>query len=223
MVSSPPGENLPVALSALTARGPHARLFFPCLNPFTMIPMLHRLLIRFAASVAVLSLSSALPAAAQSSGRGRNYKAPPLSAHIQVTVLRDSDGKPLENVSVIFHPIEGDRDKGGMEVKTNEDGKALIDVIPIGDTIRMQIFASGYQTYGEDYKVDQDQISKEVRMKRPGAQYSTYKSNPGGNKESGSTAGQSPASGQNSEPNANASGGEQGSSGTGSPAKPSSK
>ena len=61
-----------------------------------------------------------------------------------------------------------------MEVKTNEDGKTLIDVIPIGDTVRMQIIASGFQTYGEDYKVDKAEITREVRLKRPGQQYSIY-------------------------------------------------
>jgi hypothetical protein len=109
--------------------------------------------------------------------RGRKYKAPPPSSRIEVTVLRAADGKPIENAAVIFHPIEGDKDKGGMEVKTNGDGKAVIDVIPIGDTVRMQIIAKGYQTHGSDYKVDRDQISKEVRMNRPAKQYSTYQNN----------------------------------------------
>jgi 5-hydroxyisourate hydrolase-like protein (transthyretin family) len=159
--------------------------------------MLHRSFVRFAVSVAVLSLSLALlPVAAQTSGRGRKYQAPPPSATIRVTVLRDTDGKPLENVAVIFHPIEGDRDKGGMELKTNEDGKAVIEVIPIGDTVRMQVFATGYQTYGEDYKVDKAEISKEVRMRRPGKQYSTYEhANSAGDQKSGSGEGQSPAPG----------------------------
>lgn len=109
-----------------------------------------------------------------SSHRGRKYKAPPPAARIQVTVLKDVNGKPVENASVIFHPIEGDKDKGTMELKTNEDGKAIIDVIPIGDTVRLQIIATGYQTYGQDYKVDKDEMSMEVRLKRPGAQYSLY-------------------------------------------------
>ena len=63
---------------------------------------------------------------------------------------------------------------GSLEVKTNEDGKTIIDVIPIGDTVRMQIIASGFQTYGEDYKVDKAQITKEIHMNRPGQQYSIY-------------------------------------------------
>ena len=41
-----------------------------------------------------------------------------------------------------------------MELKSNEDGKTIIDVLPIGDTVRLQIIAKGFQTYGQDYKID---------------------------------------------------------------------
>lgn len=105
----------------------------------------------------------------------RKYKSPPLSARIEVTILRDSNGKPISDAHVIFHPFEGDKDKGYLELKTNEDGKAVIDVLPLGDMVRMQVIAKGYQTYGEDYKVDKDSITKEIRMKKPAAQYSVYK------------------------------------------------
>jgi hypothetical protein len=107
----------------------------------------------------------------------RKYKTPPQAARIQVTILKDDNGKPVENAAVIFHPIEGDKDKGYLELKSNEDGKATIDVIPIGDTVRLQVIANGFQTYGGDYKVDKPEISMEVRLKRPGAQYSIYKNN----------------------------------------------
>ena len=80
---------------------------------------------------------------------------------------------------MIFRPIEGDRDRGGMELKTNADGKAVIDVIPIGDTIRLHIIAKGFQTHGEDFKVDKARISMEVRLKRPGEQFSVYKDSNG--------------------------------------------
>jgi hypothetical protein len=105
----------------------------------------------------------------------RKYKAPPQASRIQVTILKDDNGKPVENAAVIFHPIQGDKDKGYLELKSNEDGKAIIDVIPIGDTVRLQVIANGFQTYGGDYKIDKPEISLEVRMKRPGSQYSIYK------------------------------------------------
>lgn len=107
----------------------------------------------------------------------RKYKTPPPSAHIEVTVLKADSGKPIENAAVIFHPVEGDRDKGALELKSNEDGKVVIDVIPVGDTVRLQVIANGFQTYGQDYKVDKDTLTMEIRMKRPGQQYSIYKNN----------------------------------------------
>jgi hypothetical protein len=122
---------------------------------------------------------------------GRKYKAPPPSAHIEVTVLKDFNGKPVTNAHVIFHPTEGDKDKGSLELKTNEDGKAIIDVIPIGDTVTLQVIADGYQTYGQSYKVDKAEMTMEVRMKRPGGQYTIYK-NTGANSGSGSGGPSSP-------------------------------
>jgi len=62
-----------------------------------------------------------------------------------------------------------------MELKTNEDGKTIIDVLPIGDVVRLQVIARGFQTYGEDYKIDKADLAIEIRMKRPGEQYSIYK------------------------------------------------
>src|SRR3954451_2797931 len=107
--------------------------------------------------------------------RGRKYKAPPPTAKIEVSVLRDTDGKPLENAAVIFHTL---KEKGNMELKSNEDGKALIDVLEIGETVRLQIIAKGYKTYGADYPVDKDQMAIEIRMKRPGEKYPIYKPHP---------------------------------------------
>lgn len=111
--------------------------------------------------------------------RGRKYKSPPPTSRIEVTILRDVNGKPIENAAVIFHPMEGEKDKGNMELKTNEDGKAVIDVLPIGDTIRLQVIAKGFQTYGEDFKIEKPEMAMEIRMKRPGEQYSIYKDHGG--------------------------------------------
>jgi hypothetical protein len=134
------------------------------------------------ASFCLVLGSLTLRAQDDSSHHGRKYKAPPAAARIEITVLRDSSGKPIQDAHVIFHPIEGDKDKGYLELKSNEDGKVVIDVLPIGDTVRMQVIAHGFQTYGQDYKVDKAEMSMEIRMKRPGGQYSIYKnsdSNPG--------------------------------------------
>jgi 5-hydroxyisourate hydrolase-like protein (transthyretin family) len=142
--------------------------------------MLRRCVFRLSVFVAAFGLIAiALTADAQdTSKRGRKYKSPPPSARIEVTVLRDVNGKPIENAAVVFHPMQGEKDKGNLELKTNEDGRAVIDVLPIGDTVRLQVIARGFQTYGQDYKIDKAEMSIEVKMKRPGEQYSIYKNHP---------------------------------------------
>ena len=130
------------------------------------------------ATLVLALLSPTVGAQQNSSGRGRKYKPPPPTARIEVTVLRDVNGKPIENAAVVFHAMVGEKDEGNMELKTNEDGKAVIDVMPIGDTVRLQIIAKGFQTFGDDYKIEKDQMAIEIRMKRPGEQYSIYKPHP---------------------------------------------
>ena len=105
---------------------------------------------------------------------GRKYTPPPATATIKVIVLRATNGKPIPNAAVVFHPMEGDKDKGALELKSDEDGKVTIDVIPIGDTVRLQVIADGWKTYGDDYKIDTDSKEIVVKMKRPGEQYSLY-------------------------------------------------
>ena len=137
--------------------------------------MLSRSQVRFGVVVASLVLVlSLLTAGAQQKApdRGRKFKAAPATARIEVTVLRDVSGKPIENAAVIFHGVH---DKSNMELKTNEDGKTVIDVLPIGETVRLQIIAKGFQTFGDDYEVDKPEFGIEIRMKRPGEQYSIYK------------------------------------------------
>lgn len=131
----------------------------------------------FWALLPALLLAALLPASAAQTDtkRGRKYVPPPPMARIEVSVVRATSGKPIPNAAVIFHPMEGDKDKGNMELKTNDEGKAVIDVITRGDTVRLQVIANGYQTYGEDYKIDASEKQIVVKMKRPGEQYSVYK------------------------------------------------
>jgi hypothetical protein len=148
-----------------------------CVQAIRMIRMFSRTRLLSAALIAGLALVGSLSVSAQQddSHRGRKYKVPPPSSRIEVTVVRAVNGKPIEAAAVIFHPMEGEHDRGAMELKTNEDGKAIIDVIPIGDVVRLQVIAKGFQTYGQDYKIDKPQMAMEIRLKRPGEQYSIYK------------------------------------------------
>ena len=125
-----------------------------------------------------LALSSAVPLvlAQEESAprRGRKYKAPPETSHIEVQVLRDNNGKPLLNASVIFRAVKDGKDEGNLQVKTNEEGKATIDVIATGSTVGVQVIADGYATYAGEYLVRESSREIQIRMLRPRAQISTY-------------------------------------------------
>jgi hypothetical protein len=95
-----------------------------------------------------------------------------------VTVIKATNGKPVQNAAVVFHPIKGGKDEGGLELKTDENGKASLDVIPIGDTLRLQVIAPGYQTFGNDYPVQTSTKEISVKLRHPAQQYSIYQKHP---------------------------------------------
>lgn len=112
---------------------------------------------------------------AQERGRGRKYKPPPPTCNITVTVTKAVNGKPVENAAVVFHPInEKGKDEGGMELKTDENGQAKLNVIPIGDVLRLQVIATGFQTFGNDYHITRDSKEIAVKLRYPAHQYSIY-------------------------------------------------
>jgi hypothetical protein len=153
------------------------------------------------ASFGLIAVSHIVRAQDDDSHHGRKYKVPPPSATIAVTVVRAYNGKPISDAHVIFHPIEGDKDRGALELKTNEDGKAIIDVIPLGDTVTLQVIAKGFQTYGQVYKIDKLNMAMEVRMNRPTSQYSVYRnSTPNSGSDNNSSSGNSSGSSPNSPP-----------------------
>jgi hypothetical protein len=67
----------------------------------------------------------------------------------------------------------GKQDRGGLELKTDAEGKASFEGVPYGK-LRVQVLAPGFQTYGEDYEVNQPTMEITIKLKRPGGQYSIY-------------------------------------------------
>jgi hypothetical protein len=100
-------------------------------------------------------------------------------AMLNFVIFKDYNGKPIRNASVIMHSVKGNGQQRntGLELKTDAEGKASFDGIPFGK-LRVQVIATGYQTYGDDYTIDKTQIEIVVKMKRPGEQYSIYKDHP---------------------------------------------
>jgi hypothetical protein len=100
-------------------------------------------------------------------------------ADLRFVVVRDYNGKPVRNAAVVLHPVgkKGKQSRGGLELKTDGDGRTSIDGIPYGP-LRVQVLAPGFQTFGEDYQIDKAVMEITVKLKRPGGQYSVYENHP---------------------------------------------
>jgi len=98
----------------------------------------------------------------------------PMS-ELRFVVVRDYNGKPVRNAAVVLHPVnkKGKQTRGGLELKTDNEGRTTIDGIPYGP-LRIQVLAPGFQTFGEDYEINKPALEIMVKLKRPGGQYSIY-------------------------------------------------
>lgn len=106
------------------------------------------------------------------------------TAVLTFLVIKEDNGKPVRNAAVIMHPIEtnGKQSKGDLELKTDVDGKTSFDGIPYG-RLRVQVLASGFQTFGEDYDIARAKLNFTIKLKRPQSQYSIYENHNGTNQE----------------------------------------
>lgn len=97
---------------------------------------------------------------------------------LKFLVVKDYNGKPVRNAAVVLHPVKknGKQSLGGLELKTDNDGKTNIDGIPYGP-LRVQVLAPGFQTYGEDYEINKPELQITVKLKRPTGQYSALGNN----------------------------------------------
>ena len=97
------------------------------------------------------------------------------ASNLRFTVRKDDNNKPVRNASVIMHPVgkDGKQSKGGFQLKTDNEGKTESEGIPYGP-LRIQVLAPGFQTFGEDYNINQPEMDIEIRLKRPSDQMSIY-------------------------------------------------
>ena len=94
--------------------------------------------------------------------------------------VKDKAGKPVEHASVIVRFVKGHsvvklgkKIRTEWELQTNEEGMAKIPPIPQG-TILIQINAKNYQTFGENFDVDQAERTIEITLNPPQPQYSAH-------------------------------------------------
>ena len=97
---------------------------------------------------------------------------------IYFAVVKDDNGKPVRNAAIVLHPVneKGRQERGGMELKSDPDGKANLDGIPYGP-LRVQVLAHGFQTYGEDFDISKPKTEITIKLKRPQGQFSIYDDN----------------------------------------------
>jgi hypothetical protein len=97
------------------------------------------------------------------------------TAVVSFVVLKQDNGKPVRSAAVIMHPVNprGKQGRGGLELKTDQEGKSSTEGIPYGK-LRVQVLAQGFQTYGEDFEVNRPKMEITVKLKRPQGQYSIY-------------------------------------------------
>ena len=97
------------------------------------------------------------------------------TSFVYFLVIKDDYGKPVRNAAVIMHAVnaKGKQERGDMELKSDPDGKTNFDGIPYG-MLRVQVIATGFQTFGEDYDIQKGKTEITIKLKRPQGQYSVY-------------------------------------------------
>lgn len=122
-------------------------------------------------TLAILALAAvwALPAA---TGKDKDKS----NATVKVTVVKEENGKPVVNAAVVLHPVDkkGRQERGGVELKTNQDGQCSYTGVPYGK-LRVQVIAHGRQTFGEDYEINQPEHELVIKLKPPQGQITIYK------------------------------------------------
>jgi hypothetical protein len=95
--------------------------------------------------------------------------------------VKDPRGRPVERAAVILdfltahHQVFklGKREAKHWELRTNLEGVAHFPPIPQG-TIRLQVIAKDFQTYGKNVDIDEPQKTLQVTLSPPQKQYSVY-------------------------------------------------
>jgi hypothetical protein len=94
--------------------------------------------------------------------------------------VKSPNGKPVENASVIVKFVKGrsaaklgKKIRKEWELRTNQEGVVKIPPIPQG-TILVQIIAKDYQTFGQNFDVDEEEKTLDIKLNPPQPQYSAH-------------------------------------------------
>jgi hypothetical protein len=110
---------------------------------------------------------------------GRKYQPPPPTAHIVVTVEKHYNDHAMPNVAVVFHAEKDGHKTGNMELKTDSNGQAIMDLIEAGSHVTIQVLANGFATDAEEFNVGTGEKDVLVKLLSPREQLSSFENNKG--------------------------------------------
>jgi len=94
--------------------------------------------------------------------------------------VKTQSGRPVSQAAVIVRFVKGHSVlklgkavRTQWELRSNQDGEAIIPAIPQGQ-IRIQIIANGYQTYGETIDVSETEKTIDIKLNPPQQQYTSH-------------------------------------------------
>jgi hypothetical protein len=105
--------------------------------------------------------------------------ADPLMTTLRIEV-KTLGGRPIERAGVIVRFIQGRsvakfgrKIRTNWETRTSMEGVAKIPAIPQGK-ILIQVSAAGYQTFGQQFDIDEEKKTIEITLNPPQPQYSVH-------------------------------------------------
>ena len=94
--------------------------------------------------------------------------------------VKTQSGKPVDSASVIVKFVKGHsviklgrKIRTEWELRTNQEGIAKIPPIPQG-TILVQVIHKNYQTFGDNFDVDEPAKTIEITLNPPQKQYTAH-------------------------------------------------
>jgi hypothetical protein len=94
--------------------------------------------------------------------------------------VKTQAGRPVGQAAVIVRFVKGHSVlklgkavRTQWEIRSNQDGEALVPAIPQGQ-IRVQIIANGYQTYGETFDITDTEKTLDIKLNPPQQQYTSH-------------------------------------------------
>jgi len=94
--------------------------------------------------------------------------------------VRNLYDKPVERASVIVRFVQGrsklkfgKKIRTNWELRTNQEGIATIPPIPQGKIV-VQVIAKGYQTFGDDFEIEEEEKTIQVKLNPPQPQFTAH-------------------------------------------------